>query len=145
MQPFMNFLNIALKNILLRKRYAELGKAKKYFNIEKFANVQNMVKIFSGYQANFIQKGKNMYLRVNPAHKIVRMEKVLTVINNVYSSNSKEEREFKREKVKEALIGKTVVTNYGKTRYLYVTDVVFEKVDDVKISGTEDSLRKYYL
>ena len=77
MQPFMNFLNIALKNILLRKRYAELGKAKKYFNIEKFANVQNMVKIFSGYQANFIQKGKNMYLRVNPAHKIVRMEKVL--------------------------------------------------------------------
>jgi hypothetical protein len=36
------------------------------------------------------------------------------------------------------------MTNYGKTRYLKVIDVVFDTVDEVKLNGTDTTLRQFY-
>ena len=36
------------------------------------------------------------------------------------------------------------MTNYGKARYLRVDDVVFDTIDNIKLSGTDTSLRKFY-
>ena len=66
------------------------------------------------------------------------------MINNVYSEHKDKDRDEKRLKVKEALVGKTVMTNYGKARYLRIDDVLFETIDNIKISGTETNLRQFY-
>lgn len=36
------------------------------------------------------------------------------------------------------------MTNYGKTRYLRVKDVIFETIDDVKLRNSETTLREFY-
>lgn len=36
------------------------------------------------------------------------------------------------------------MTNYGKTRYLKIKDVIFENVDEVKLNGTDTTLRQFY-
>lgn len=36
------------------------------------------------------------------------------------------------------------MTNYGKTRYLRVTDVTFESVDDVRLEDGGMTLREFY-
>ena len=66
------------------------------------------------------------------------------MINSVYSEFKNLERDEKRLKVKDALVGKTVMTNYGKARYLRIDDILFDTIDNVKISGTDTSLRQFY-
>ena len=84
-RPVLNFLNIALRNVMRRHHYSELGKSRKFFNTDKFEEPDSSIRIFSGYQANFIETEKLLYLRVDPAKKIVRKERVIDVINGVYS------------------------------------------------------------
>lgn len=36
------------------------------------------------------------------------------------------------------------MTNYGKTRYLKVVDIIFETVDEVKLDNGEMTLREFY-
>jgi hypothetical protein len=36
------------------------------------------------------------------------------------------------------------MTNYGKTRYVKIIDLVFETIDDIKINGSETTLRQFY-
>lgn len=46
--------------------------------------------------------------------------------------------------MRESLIGKTIMTNYGKARYVRVDDLVFENIDSTFIPETNTSLREYY-
>ncbi len=36
------------------------------------------------------------------------------------------------------------MTNYGKTRYLKISDVVFQTVDQLTLNGTDTTLRAFY-
>ena len=42
------------------------------------------------------------------------------------------------------MIGKTVMTNYGKARYLRIDDVLFDTIDNIMIPGTDTNLRTFY-
>ncbi len=88
----MNFLNVALRNVMKRLDFTELGKSRKFFNTTRFETPDPALKLFSGYQANFIQAQKGIYLRVDPAKKIVRNQKVLTAINDVYAEHKDKDR-----------------------------------------------------
>ncbi len=88
---------------------------------------------------------KGIYLRVDSAKKIVRNQTVLDFVNEVYARNRTKERDQKRLALKTELIGKIVMTNYGKVRYCKVTDVVFENLAEVKINGTNTSLIEFYM
>ena len=92
-RPVLNFLNIALRNVMLRHNYSELGKSRKFFNTVKYDEPDSSIRLFSGYQANFIEAEKLLYLRVDPAKKIVRKERALDVINNVYSEFKDKDRD----------------------------------------------------
>lgn len=81
--------------------------------------------MFSGFKANFMWLQKGIYLRVDSAKKIVRNQTVLDFINEVYQKNKNKDRDEKRIALKSELNGKIIMTNYGKVRYLRVTDVVF--------------------
>ena len=36
------------------------------------------------------------------------------------------------------------MTNYGKTRYVKISDVVFDSVDELKLNGQDITLRQFY-
>ena len=71
-RPVLNFLNVALRNVMRRHNYSELGKSRKFFNTVKYDEPDSSIRLFSGYQANFMETEKLLYLRVDPAKKIVR-------------------------------------------------------------------------
>lgn len=36
------------------------------------------------------------------------------------------------------------MTNYGKTRYVKIIDVIFDSVEEFKLNGTDTNLKKFY-
>ena len=100
--------------------------------------------MFYGVKANFMKLEKGIFLRVDSARKIVRNETVLDFINSVYAANRDKDRDVKRSILKDQLVGQTIMTNYGKTRYLRVVDVIFETVDEAKLENSETTLREFY-
>ena len=81
--------------------------------------------MFSGYKVNFMELEKGIYLRVDTAKKIVRNQTVLQYINEIYKLHSDKERDEKRSILKQELINKIIMTNYGKTRYVRILDIEF--------------------
>ena len=60
---------------------------------------------------------------------------MLDVINNVYAEHKDKDRDVKRHHVREALVGQTVMTNYGKARYIRIDEILFANVNNQKIDG----------
>lgn len=83
-------------------------------------------------------------MRVDTAKKIVRNQTVLQFINEIYRNNASASKEEKRELVKQSLIHKIIMTNYGKPRYVKVEDIAFLDMDTTFIPGTEMTIREYY-
>lgn len=53
---------------------------------------------------------------------------------------------MKRDIVKNELVGKTVMTNYGKTNYFRISDILYISMSEVMFSceGKEVSIVQYY-
>lgn len=81
---------------------------------------------------------------MDSAKKIVRNQTVLDFINETYNLHKGQERDEKRAILKNELIGQTIMTNYGKARYVRITDVIFETVNDIKIANEDMTLREFY-
>lgn len=113
----LHFLNNGIRNIMTTLDYMEIGQTGKYFNKQGRKNVFNDLSIYPGYKVNFLLAEAGMFLRVDPTSKLVQNKSVLDYINELYKINSDRDRDEKRQIVKEALIGKVVMTNYGKTKY----------------------------
>lgn len=138
------FLNNGLRNMFNKVGYTQIGKSGKFFQVKNFQKIDESLKMYSGFKANFMNLEKGIFLRVDTAKKIVRNETVLDFINSVYAKNKHKQRDEKRNILKGELIGKIIMTNYGKTRYVKVTDVVFSTVDEIKLNGTDTTLRAFY-
>lgn len=89
--------------------------------------------MFSGYKANFMELEKGIYLRIDTAKKIVRNQSVLQAINDIYKLHSEKDRDEKRSILKEELVNKIIMTNYGKTRYVKILDIEFGDIDSTII------------
>ena len=46
--------------------------------------------------------------------------------------------------MKNELIGQTIMTNYGKTRYVRINDIIFDTVDERKLNNSDLTLRQFY-
>ena len=99
--------------------------------------------MFSGYKANFVRLEKGIFLRVDPAKKIVRNETVLQFIDSFYAMHREQAKEEKRNLLKTELIDKIVMSNYGKSLYYKICDIEFKEIESVILDGTT-SLLKYY-
>ena len=69
---FLQFMNVALRNLMHKHNFTELGKSRKFFNTTKYEQPEQSLRLFSGYQANFLIGQSGFFLRVDPAKKIVR-------------------------------------------------------------------------
>lgn len=79
--------------------------------------------MYSGFKANFLQLEKGIYLRVDTAKKIVRNQSVLVFIDDLYRRNADKSKDEKRELLKQTLINKVIMTNYGRPRYVKIIDI----------------------
>ena len=112
----LTFLNNGLKNVMRKLDYMEIGKSGKFFNTKDKATIDNLI-MYSGYKANFVQLEKGYLLRVDPAKKIVRNETVLQFIDAFYQMHKDKDKEERRTLLKNELINKIVMSNYGKSMY----------------------------
>lgn len=90
--------------------------------------------MFSGFKANFMELQKGIYLRVDTTKKIVRNQTVLQFIDDFYRNNTDKSKDQKRELLKQQLINKVIMTNYGRPRYLTISDIQFADIDSTMIS-----------
>jgi hypothetical protein len=67
----LSFLNNALRNVMGKNKYVEIGKTGKFFNSKQKRDVDNLM-IFSGYKANFVYLESGYFLRVDSVKKVVR-------------------------------------------------------------------------
>jgi hypothetical protein len=86
--------------------------------------------MFSGYKSNFVLLENGYFLRVDSAKKIVRNQTVLEAIDELYKIHSDKERDEKRNIISNELANKIVMTNYGKTRYHRIEEVVFAELTE---------------
>lgn len=94
-----------------------MGGSHKYFNPKSRKVLENDgLMLFNGYKASFTVQNSNLFLRVDSMTKIIQNKKVIDVINEIYFIHSNKGKEEKRNLLKETLIGKTVVGNYGNTK-----------------------------
>ncbi len=112
----LSFLNNGLRSIMRKLNYIEIGRSGKYFNATEKTKIDNLM-MFSGYRSNFVQLEKGFYLRVDSAKKIVRDQTVLQVIDDIYKIHKDKEKEERRMILQGELVGKIIMTNYGKTSY----------------------------
>jgi hypothetical protein len=89
--------------------------------------------MFSGYRSNFVMLESGIYLRVDSAKKIVRNQTVLQFIDELYKIHQDKEKEEKRLILQNELSTKIVMTNYGKTCYHKIEEVVFQDLDSIQL------------
>ena len=84
--------------------------------------------MYNGYKSNFVSLEKGVFLRIDPAKKIVRNQTVLQFIDDFYLSHKESSKEEKRNLIKVELIGKIIMSNYGQTRYHKIIDLEFKDI-----------------
>ena len=124
------FLNNNLRQALRRLEFTEIGRSGKFFNSRNKQKLDALF-MFSGFKINYVVLEKGLFLRVDPAKKIVRQDTALETIKKVYRDNQGKDKEVRRQLVKEALIGSIVLSNYGKPAYYKITDIEFIKPEEV--------------
>ena len=85
-----------------------------------------------------------MYLRIETARKMVRKDSVLEFINSMYIRHKHASKDEVRNLVKNSLINKIVLSNYGKANFYLVKDVEYRSATDVFISEKYPNLMVYY-
>lgn len=106
----------------------EFGRSSKYFNLDKSASIPDTnLRIFHGYLTSFNHYESGFYLKIDVSHKIIRTETVLNYIDDIYNKSQGLSKDDKRKKVRDALVGRTVLAMYGNYRYWRIDDVIFDK------------------
>lgn len=120
------FLNSSLKNILRRIGYSEVGKSRRYFNMNRSEDLGDLL-LYRGYETGFVTKLSGLLLKIEPVNRIIRKETVLSYISTLYEQHSNLTKEGKRGAVKDALVNRSVMANYGTSATWKVESVVFDK------------------
>lgn len=78
----------------------------------------------------------------------MRKDTVLKSINDIYAKHQDKSRDEKRLKLKEELVNQIVMTNYGKTQYYKIEDIVFEEMETITFKAGDEqqiNMADYYL
>lgn len=92
---FKLFLNVALRGMMSRLGYIEIGRSGKYFNTSSKSPIDNL-DMYKGFVSSFTECEKGVFLRVDTARKIVRKDTVMDVIDSIYKNPKITDKEEKR-------------------------------------------------
>lgn len=143
----MSFLNNLLKNQMRNMGFMEIGKSRKYFDSKSKKQIAGTdLTIYQGFETSFVSLENGIYLKVDTTNKIVRNKTVLQCINEIYSKYPTLSKDEKRAMIREKMIGKCVMSDYGNSRYWRIDDIVFDmNTDEIIINkDTNTSLTEYY-
>ena len=96
--------------------------------------------MYSGYRSNFVLLENGYYLRVDSAKKIVRNESVLDIIDKLYKIHADKDKEERRNILQAELVSKIIMTNYGKTAYYKIEEIVFDDLESIQLEDASMSL-----
>ena len=85
------FLNNALRNVMNRLNYVEIGRTNKFFDTKNRTEFDGLY-MYPGYQASFNRLQGGVYLKVDSANKIVNSKNVLQVIDDIYKRYHSEDK-----------------------------------------------------
>lgn len=128
--------------------YIQVGKGNRFINPSSKKALANAgIVLFTGYETSFNMLESGLYLRVDSITRIVQDKTVLEYINGIYMKHSHLNKDEKRNMVQEEMTGKTVMANYGNSRYWIIREVVFDvNFDNEQIDESGNlSLTEYYL
>lgn len=118
----LSFLNNGLSKMMQSIGYCEIGRSGRYFNLGNPEKLSNLL-LYRGFKANFVKRVSGMHLRIDSITKVTQNTTVLAFIDNLCRLHKQQDRDERRAIIKAELISKIVMTNYGKLRYLPITDV----------------------
>ena len=118
----LSFLNNGLSKMMQSIGYCEIGRSGRYFNLGNPEKLSNLL-LHRGFKANFVKRVSGMHLRIDSTTKVTQNTTVLAFIDNLCRLHKQQDRDERRAIIKAELISKIVMTNYGKLRYLPITDV----------------------
>lgn len=114
----MNFMNTLVKNLLHSIGFVEIGRSNKFFNPDSRQSIPNSgIVMFNGFDTSLSLRESGLFLQVDSMARIVQNRSVLDLINEIYSKNKHLSKEEKRGLVKENLIGRMVLANYGTSKH----------------------------
>ena len=136
----LSFLNNGLRNVMRGLDYMEIGRSGKYFNCKSSTKIDNLM-MFSGYRSNFVELENGIYLRVDSAKKIVRNQTVLEIIDEIYRHHQDKDRQERRNILQVELVGKVIMTNYGKSAYYRIEEIVFDDIESIRLEDASIGLK----
>ena len=124
----LNFMNSLVKNLFHSIGFVEIGKSNKYFNPKSRRPVENTgVVLFNGFETSFsVRQDGALYLQVESMTRIVQDRSVLDFINDIYGKNKHLSRDEKRSILKDELIGRAIMANYGNSKHWIIEDIKFD-------------------
>lgn len=143
----LSFLNNLLKNQMRNMGFMEIGKSRKYFDSKSKKQIAGTdLTIYQGFETSFMNLEGGIYLKVDTTNKIVRNKTVLESINEIYSKNGSLSKEDKRSLIREKMVGKCIMSDYGNSRYWRIDDILFDmNTDEIIINkDTNSNLTEYY-
>ena len=141
------FLNNLVKAFLMKLDYMESGKSKKYFKHQDQISLPNAgVVLYKGFGTSFTLLESGLYLKIDSSTRVVQNSTALTAINTFYAMHKNDDKDSKRNKLRDEFRGKTVMANYGNHRYWRVEDIEFDQDTErfVVNKETNQTLSQYY-
>lgn len=126
---------------MIKRGYNSFGKKNHFYDMKKRVQHFN-VKVFSGYHLDCVKSGEQLYLRIDTVKTGVCSQTALEMLD-VYYKACQGNKTDKRKYVKEVMIGKYVMTNYGKNRFFQITDIIFNQFEEYRLED-DRSFSVYY-
>jgi len=139
-QPILQFINICTKEFFRKKGYQEWGRNLKFYDPSCIDIAQHRLKIHLGWKtACGIYQNWAPRILIDFTSKILRKQSVLEFMKQVGLQYP--------NRIKNSLIGCSVVATYGNYRMWRIDDIAFQLNPGTKFetkSGVEISLMDYY-
>lgn len=113
-----------IRNLLLKKGFNPFCQTRKYLNTKKKVQYYT-VNVYDGFHVDFVKSEQLFFLRIDTAKKMVCSQTALDAIEQYYKMSRLQNREEKRRFIKEKMMGRTVMANYGSKRFYKIKDISF--------------------
>jgi len=138
--PILQFINIGLKEFFRKKGYHEWGRNLRFYDPEFIDIAQHKLRIHLGWKTSCgIYQNCTPRILIDFSSRILRKQNVLEFMAKIGFNN--------KERIRNALIGYSVVATYGNYRMWKIDDIDFDSNPGKKFetqAGVETTLIDYY-
>lgn len=119
---FHTLLNIIIKDAFRGTKLKQIGKAPKFFNMDKGINMpESGLMMWPGFKASAFAYQSGITLVIDNINKFMSTVSCLDRINEIFDRD----RKFAHPKILKEFKGKSIVAQWGNKKTYIVRDVIF--------------------